>query len=76
MPRRRHLPADLVAVTGDIVQDEPEAYGMLELLLDDIGAPVLLIPGNHDVPAEMHGAGSYGRRSRSAEPARSAPGRS
>jgi Icc protein len=52
--RRRHLPADLVAVTGDIVHDEPDAYGTLELLLEDIGAPVLLIPGNHDVPAEMH----------------------
>jgi Icc protein len=51
--RRRHLPADLVAVTGDIVQDEPDAYGTLELLLEDIDAPVLLIPGNHDVPAEM-----------------------
>ena len=51
--RRRHLPADLVAVTGDLVQDDPNAYGALELLLDGLGAPVLLIPGNHDVPDEL-----------------------
>jgi Icc protein len=51
--RRRHLPADLVAVTGDLVQDEPEAYGVLELLFQDLGAPVLLIPGNHDESIEL-----------------------
>lgn len=51
--RRRHLPADVIAVTGDLVQDDPSAYGALELMLDDLGAPVLLIPGNHDVPDEM-----------------------
>lgn len=51
--RRRHLPADLIAVTGDLVQDDPAAYGTLELLFDDLGAPVLLIPGNHDLPDEL-----------------------
>jgi Icc protein len=58
--RRRHLPADLVTVTGDLVQDDPRAYGALELLLDDIGAPVLLIPGNHDVPDELRRSLSHG----------------
>ena len=53
MARRRHLPADAIAVTGDLVQDEPQAYGTLELLLDSLQAPVLLIPGNHDVPDEL-----------------------
>ena len=53
LARRRHLPADAIAVTGDLVQDDPEAYGSLELLFDDLGAPVLLIPGNHDLPDEM-----------------------
>jgi len=53
LARRRHLPADAIAVTGDLVQDDPEAYGSLELLFDGLGAPVLLIPGNHDLPAEM-----------------------
>lgn len=51
--RRRHLPADAIGVTGDLVQDEPAAYGALELALDDLDAPVLLIPGNHDVPDEL-----------------------
>jgi Icc protein len=51
--RHRHLPADVVAVTGDLVQDDPGGYGTLELLFDDLGAPVLLIPGNHDLPEEM-----------------------
>ena len=51
--RRRHLPADVILVTGDLVQDEPVGYGALELALDDLAAPVLLIPGNHDAPEEM-----------------------
>jgi Icc protein len=51
--RRRHLPADVIAVTGDLVQDEPAAYGALELLLDGLGAPVMLAPGNHDDPVEL-----------------------
>jgi len=51
--RRRHLPADVVAVTGDVVQDDPRAYGALELLFDGLGAPVLVIPGNHDRPDEL-----------------------
>jgi len=50
---RRHLPADLIALTGDLVQDQPEGYGYLELLFDRLGAPVLIIPGNHDVPDEL-----------------------
>ncbi len=53
LARRRHFPADLIAVTGDLVQDEPAAYGSLELLLDGLGAPVLLVPGNHDIPGEL-----------------------
>lgn len=51
--RTRHLPADLIAVTGDLVQDDPDGYGALELLFADLGTPVLLIPGNHDLPGEM-----------------------
>ena len=51
---RRFLPADAILVTGDLVQDEPEGYGFLELALAPLGAPVLLIPGNHDLPDELH----------------------
>lgn len=51
--RRRHLPADAIVVTGDLVQDEPAAYGALDLALDSLGPPVLLVPGNHDAPGDM-----------------------
>ncbi len=54
--RRRHLPADAILVTGDLVQDEPDGYGALELLLDGFGAPVLLVSGNHDRPDELREA--------------------
>jgi 3',5'-cyclic-AMP phosphodiesterase len=52
--RRRFLPADAILVTGDLVQDEPDGYGFLELALAPLGAPILLIPGNHDAPADLH----------------------
>jgi Icc protein len=52
---QRHFdPFDAVLLTGDIVHDEPAAYGYIDLLFADFGIPVLVIPGNHDVPAEMH----------------------
>lgn len=52
--QRHYYPVDAVLLTGDIVHDEPAAYGFVDLLFADSGVPVLLIPGNHDVPAEMH----------------------
>lgn len=51
--RRHFFPVDAIAITGDIVQDEPSAYGSIELLFDRLGVPVLLIPGSHDDPAEL-----------------------
>jgi Icc protein len=51
--QRHFFPADVIAITGDLVQDEPAAYGTLELLFEGSAAPVLLIAGNHDVPEEM-----------------------
>jgi Icc protein len=44
---------DAIALTGDLVQDDAGAYGSIELLFDRCDAPVLLIPGNHDLPDEM-----------------------
>jgi Icc protein len=51
--RRRHLPADVIAMTGDLVHDDARAYDALELALDGFRVPVLLIPGNHDQPDEL-----------------------
>jgi Icc protein len=51
--RRHYFPADAVVVTGDVVHDEPEAYGNVELVFGELGVPVLLIPGNHDAPDEL-----------------------
>ena len=51
--RRHFFPADAVLVTGDIVHDEPAAYGVVDLLFGELDVPVLLVPGNHDVPDEL-----------------------
>jgi 3',5'-cyclic-AMP phosphodiesterase len=51
--QRHFFPVDAIAITGDVVQDDPVAYGTVELLFDGLGVPVLLIPGNHDIPDEL-----------------------
>jgi len=51
--RQQFFPADAIVLSGDLVQDEPAAYGTLELLFDRLGVPVLLLAGNHDLPGEM-----------------------
>ncbi len=48
-----YLPADAVAATGDLVQDDADGYLPLGIALETLNAPVLLIPGNHDRPAEL-----------------------
>ncbi len=46
--------ADVVYLTGDLVQDDSrEAYRNLRALVDSIGLPVHVVPGNHDVPELM-----------------------
>ena len=46
--------ADVVALTGDIVQDDSrDAYGHCRKLLAPLGLPVHCVPGNHDVRALM-----------------------
>lgn len=43
--------ADLVFLTGDLVQDDTrEAYRNLRVVTDRLGLPVQVVPGNHDVP--------------------------
>jgi Icc protein len=51
--RHHYYPVDAVLLTGDIVHDEPAAYGYIDLLFGESPVPVLVIPGNHDVPDEM-----------------------
>lgn len=42
--------ADLVALTGDIVQDDSAgAYAHCRELLSSLGLPVYCVPGNHDI---------------------------
>ena len=46
--------ADLVALTGDLIQDESrEAYVRLRELMRPLDLPVYCVPGNHDVRAVM-----------------------
>ncbi len=41
--------ADIVVVTGDLIQDDsPGAYAHFRDLLGSLGLPVLCVPGNHD----------------------------
>ncbi|MDZ7645107.1 MAG: phosphodiesterase [Woeseiaceae bacterium] len=50
-------PADLVAMTGDIIQDDTaEAYERFRGHFEPLGLPVHCVPGNHDVRALMRAA--------------------
>ena len=47
--RQRHLPADLVLATGDLVHvPVPATYRRAFSLLASLGLPVYCLPGNHD----------------------------
>jgi Icc protein len=46
--------ADLVALTGDLIQDDTAAaYGHCRKLLSQLGLPIQCVPGNHDVRGMM-----------------------
>ncbi len=50
-------PADFVAMTGDVIQDDSAgAYANFRELLGTLGLPVHCVPGNHDVRALMRDA--------------------
>lgn len=54
---RANWPADLVVVTGDIIQDDtPAAYQRFLDILSPIDQPVHCLPGNHDVRPLMQAA--------------------
>ncbi|MDH4047804.1 MAG: metallophosphoesterase [Gammaproteobacteria bacterium] len=47
-------PADLVALTGDLIQDDSrDAYKRVANMFEPLGLPVLCVPGNHDVRKYM-----------------------
>jgi Icc protein len=48
--RRGDFAADLIALTGDIIQDDSaEAYAHCRELLSPLDLPIFCVPGNHDV---------------------------
>ena len=52
--RQRHWPPDLVILSGDLVHDASEAgYLRLRDTVASFGAPVCVLPGNHDHPAKL-----------------------
>jgi 3',5'-cyclic-AMP phosphodiesterase len=52
--RRLPQPADAVVVTGDLTDfGRPAEYAQLRALLEPLGCPVYLMPGNHDDSAEL-----------------------
>lgn len=49
--------ADVVALTGDLTQDEDrDAYANIETLFAPLALPILTVPGNHDVRSQMRAA--------------------
>jgi Icc protein len=48
--------ADAVLVTGDLVQDDPAGYAPFRECFANLGRPVLVIPGNHDLKAPLRAA--------------------
>lgn len=48
---------DLVVITGDLVDlGRPEEYAYLRTILEPLGAPLVVIPGNHDDREAMRAA--------------------
>lgn len=55
--REANWPADLIAMTGDLIQDDSRgAYENFCQHFGSLGLPVMCIPGNHDIRALMRGA--------------------
>jgi len=54
--KRRDWPADFVAMTGDVIQDDSAAaYRRFIELMGPLGLPVHCVPGNHDIrPLMQH----------------------
>ena len=62
---RQNPAPDLVLLTGDLAQNAcPETYALLKPLIEEIPAPTLVLPGNHDSPALLTEAFSWSRKVR------------
>jgi 3',5'-cyclic-AMP phosphodiesterase len=48
--------ADVVLVTGDLVQDDIEGYRQFRRIMGSLGKPIWCIPGNHDDAAALRSA--------------------
>ena len=54
IPAVRRWQPDLIVLSGDVSEDGSAAsYGRVAAQLNSAGAPVLAVPGNHDIPAVM-----------------------
>src|SRR6187200_2842320 len=49
----RSRDVDALLLTGDLVQDDPEGYGLVREAFGKSKAPVLCLAGNHDLPDVM-----------------------
>jgi len=57
--RQRHLPADLVLATGDLVHDgSAEAYRRFFSRMNSLDVPVYCLPGNHDESTTLQKIGN------------------
>lgn len=55
--RQSDWTADLIAMTGDVIQDDtPAAYDRFVSIFEPLGLPVYCVPGNHDVRPLMRHA--------------------
>ncbi|MGH8135678.1 MAG: phosphodiesterase, partial [Steroidobacteraceae bacterium] len=54
--KRRHPSPRALLLTGDLVQDDPTGYARVREHFAAAGAPVHVLPGNHDPPADLRAA--------------------
>ena len=49
----RDWPPHAILASGDLVQDDPTGYAHFRRIFENLGVPVLCVPGNHDDPGAM-----------------------
>ena len=54
--RRLHPSPRALLLTGDLVQDDPTGYARVREHFAGSGVPVHVLPGNHDLPADLRAA--------------------